>query len=53
MFGQMRSAEPSWREALRTLPDNDLDLHICLWALYELHYRGFDDVDDHLEWQPS
>ena len=39
--------------ALRTFADDDDDLHITLWALYELHYRGFDDVDDHLEWQPE
>jgi hypothetical protein len=29
------------------------DLQISLWALYELHYRGFDDVSDLLEWDPA
>ena len=34
-------------------PDDDEDLHISLWLLYELHYRGFDDVDDSREWDPD
>lgn len=29
------------------------DLHIGLWALYELHYRGFTDVADDWEWNPA
>jgi hypothetical protein len=29
------------------------DLHISLWALYELHYGGFDEVADDLEWDPG
>lgn len=29
------------------------DAAIALWMLYELHYRGFDDVDDALEWHPG
>jgi hypothetical protein len=33
-------------------PDDD-DLQISLWALYELHYRGFEDVDDRFEWDPD
>jgi hypothetical protein len=51
-------------EALRGLPDEDApgefvpaesleDAAITLWALYELSYRGFDDVDDAAEWHPS
>lgn len=28
------------------------DTAIALWSLYELHYRGFEDVDDDLEWHP-
>ena len=53
VFEGMRSSTLSWRSALHTLPDHDEDLQITLWALYELHYRGFDDVDDALEWQPE
>ena len=30
----------------------DDDFQLSLWMLYELHYRGFDDVDPELEWDP-
>lgn len=33
--------------------DDADDSQIALWALYELHYRGFDGVDDELEWDPD
>lgn len=33
-------------------PVLDHDLQLALWMLYELHYDGFDDVDDSLEWAP-
>jgi hypothetical protein len=42
--------------AERIAPDdvlNDDDLQISLAALYELHYRGFDDVPDACEWDPD
>ncbi|WP_053724852.1 iron-containing redox enzyme family protein [Streptomyces sp. WM6378] len=29
------------------------DLQLALYALYELHYRGFDSVADDLEWHPA
>ena len=29
------------------------DAAFSLWVLQELHYRGFDDVDDRHEWQPE
>lgn len=29
------------------------DLHLALYLLYELHYRGFDGVPDDREWDPS
>ncbi|MFL6155763.1 MAG: iron-containing redox enzyme family protein [Marmoricola sp.] len=29
------------------------DAQISLWALYELHYRGFDEVHDRYEWDPA
>ncbi|MBB5790020.1 iron-containing redox enzyme family protein [Jiangella mangrovi] len=32
---------------------DDGDRHLALWTLYELHYRGFEDVDDELEWAPE
>lgn len=31
----------------------DRDLQLALWCLYELHYRGFDDVPTDLEWDPD
>jgi len=34
-------------------PDDAEDLHLSLWTLYELHYRGFDEVDDAREWDPE
>src|SRR3954467_8788529 len=32
---------------------SDEDTQIALWALYELSYRGFDDVDPNHEWSPA
>jgi hypothetical protein len=29
------------------------DLHLSLYVAYELHYRGFDEVDPAWEWEPS
>ncbi|MFE5521494.1 iron-containing redox enzyme family protein [Streptomyces virginiae] len=29
------------------------DLQLALYLLYELHYRGFDDVDNACEWDPD
>ncbi|MET7683368.1 iron-containing redox enzyme family protein [Streptomyces sp. NPDC005423] len=29
------------------------DLHLALYALYELHYRGFADVAEDREWDPA
>ncbi len=33
-------------------PDNEEDAQLALWALYEQHYRGFDDVAGEMEWNP-
>lgn len=52
LFEAMRTGR-TFGPVLQTLADDDLDLHISLWALYELHYRGFEDVDDSLEWHPE
>ncbi len=44
-------------EVVANLPSRDSlrddDLQLALWVLYELHYRGFDDVDDACEWDPE
>jgi hypothetical protein len=34
-------------------PDTAEDAALALWCLYELSYRGFDEVDDRLEWAPE
>lgn len=34
-------------------PGDEEDLHLALWCLYELHYRGFSGVDERLEWAPD
>jgi len=34
-------------------PLADDDLHLALYCCYELHYRGFDGVDERWEWDPS
>jgi hypothetical protein len=31
----------------------DDDFQLALWVMYELHYAGFDDVDDRWEWHPG
>ena len=34
-------------------PLADDDLNLALYALYELHYRGFEGVDEAWEWDPA
>jgi hypothetical protein len=34
-------------------PEADEDLQLALYCCYELHYRGFADVDERWEWSPS
>jgi hypothetical protein len=34
-------------------PLADGDLQLALYVCYELHYRGFDSVDERWEWEPS
>jgi hypothetical protein len=53
LFEVLRGTATSWDHVLSTEPDHDDDAQIALWSLYELHYRGFDDVDDAFEWQPE
>jgi hypothetical protein len=31
----------------------DDDFQLALWVMYELHYAGFDGVDDRWEWNPA
>lgn len=55
LFETLRGrAEPGAHPDLRS-PDplGDDDLQLALYACYELHYRGFDEVDPELEWDPT
>ncbi|MFB7462678.1 iron-containing redox enzyme family protein [Streptomyces sp. NPDC056224] len=47
-------APPEYTPAsvLKTDPWGE-DLQLALYLLYELHYRGFDAVDDEREWDPD
>lgn len=40
-------------ESIRRADPWGEDLHLALYLLYELHYRGFDQVDDQREWDPD
>ena len=45
--------DPPHRLALHVGELDHEDLHLALYCCYELHYRGFDGVDDGWEWEPS
>lgn len=53
VFDAMHRPSPEFDGALNTRNVDEADLQIALWALYELHYGGFDDVADDLEWHPG
>ncbi|MFE6840072.1 iron-containing redox enzyme family protein [Streptomyces sp. NPDC057705] len=51
----LRSGGPpayATRSVLKADPWGE-DLQLALYLLYELHYRGFDGVDDEREWDPD
>ncbi len=43
-----------WRRQVGEVasPLTDDDLHLALYCMYELHYRGFEGVDPEWEWDP-
>ena len=54
LFEQLPSMVPDdGLPALPTQPDDVADEQIALWTLYELHYRGLEDVSDELEWDAA
>ena len=58
LAGREASPVDALVQLVRELPDEadlltDDDFHLALWAMYELHYAGFDDVDPELEWDPD
>src|SRR4051795_3680665 len=50
--GQARTLTPLDLPA-PPVPLGDDDLRLALYCLSELHYRGFDGVDERWEWEPS
>ncbi len=50
LFAALRG-DSTWSGS--TGPADADDSAIALWTLYELHYGGFEDVDDGLEWDPT
>jgi len=52
LFARMQSDLPVADLDASTARDED-DAQIALWAMYELHYRGFDDAADEWEWDPG
>ncbi|VXC30709.1 iron-containing redox enzyme family protein [Aeromicrobium sp. 9AM] len=39
--------------SLHLQPTDGDDAQIALWAMYELHYAGFEDAGDEMEWHPD
>jgi len=55
LFAALRS-EPHRLDPIPVSPGDPLadeDLQLSLYACYELHYRGFAEVDPEWEWEPS
>jgi hypothetical protein len=53
LFELMRSHPEELASTRGLRPEHDEDAQIALWAVYELAYRGFEDVDESLEWHPD
>lgn len=53
LFGALRSGSDDFYPLLAVGASEGEDAALALWALHELHYRGFDDVPDSLEWDPQ
>jgi hypothetical protein len=50
LSGHVVSAPPRLLSATGTAPWSDEDLQLALWCCYELHYRGFDEVEPEAQW---
>lgn len=53
LFTAMRAPEMGFDSVLGARAESVEDEQIALWALYELHYAGFDDAAPDLEWNPE
>ena len=49
----LRRPPRSTIQLVRTQSREAADDALALWILHELHYRGFDDVDERWEWAPA
>ena len=51
LLGRLTDREPLSAPEIGALePLTDPDLQLALWCCYSLHYRGFDGVEDSMEW---
>ena len=55
LFAYLRNAtmSPHPTVAVDDEPWSDDDAQLTLWCCYELHYRGFDEIDPEAEWDPA
>ncbi|MCF3962313.1 iron-containing redox enzyme family protein [Streptomyces fuscigenes] len=53
MLGQGQALAPGLYEQAAGADPYGEDLQLALYVLYELHYRGFEGVDDEYEWAPE
>lgn len=53
LFDALRSEPGEVGRVPNIEPTDGDDMHIALWAMYELHYSGFEDVADEMEWHPG
>jgi Iron-containing redox enzyme len=54
LLGALRSGADDFYAVLATTAGaTGEDAALALWVLHELHYRGFEDVPDDLEWDPQ
>ena len=53
LLGALRSGSDDFYPVLAVGSSDGEDAALALWVLYELSYRGFADVPEHLEWDPQ
>lgn len=53
VFSALQAMPEDVAAGLDGAPDSADDAAITLWALHELSYRGFEEVDDRAEWDPE
>src|SRR3954471_4154416 len=53
LFATLPHLQPEDELATMPQPDDRSDEQVALWALYELHYRGFEDAHPALDWHPD